>query len=152
MSRLVPTCSGAPDELDVARAELKSWSSDIQRTGERAGEHGNATAVIFHCEVSLGAVLPLLCPCPAPPSLFIFLLTLLLLIIPLSPHASADGWAHLLQSQTRTLLLPLCYFSGEEGPQYCMFICSCKYKCWMHRIKLVAWPSSSFTQERHSHT
>lgn len=35
--------------------------------------------------------------CSTPASLFIFLLTLLLLIIPLSPHASADGWAHLLQ-------------------------------------------------------
>lgn len=42
----------ATDELDEDQAELKSSTCNTQRTREGAGEHGNATAVIFHCEAS----------------------------------------------------------------------------------------------------
>lgn len=73
--------------------------------------------------------LPLLGPCSTPASLFIFLLTLLLLIIPLSPHASADGWAHLLQisfesnrdSVVALLLLPWTQKIETSAHEYYMY-------------------------------
>lgn len=76
----------------------KTMLSSRLQTGQEKVLEGVEMASPSYFTLSLHfTVLSLFGPCPAPPSLFIFLLTLLLLIIPLSPRASADGWAHLLQ-------------------------------------------------------
>lgn len=103
-------------QMNWTRTKQSSSSCNFQRTSEGAGEHADATAVIFHCEASLRAVLPLLRPTvplhhpPHPPP-------------PPPHHPPCPHTLRLmdeliccksLSSQTGTLLLPLCWATSVD--------------------------------------
>lgn len=77
--------------MDKDQAIAKNLQAATSKGQEKVWESVEMPQPSYFTVRLLRAVLPMLGPRSTPLSLFIFLDTLPLLIIPLSPHASADG-------------------------------------------------------------